>query len=233
MADILFEWISDTDGDGDLSDESARYTSPENGAPYWGPNLDNPDGGRQVAGAVVPTLAGGAVVLRQHRAGYADARGPGVLTLTWDIADPDFIRLSREDYAKGRLIQVRLDHRWRQCEVTSSGAADRKVTVAAGEINDGGDTYWLAADAVHTCSASDTKVYAALADGVATVASGESVPADAVLLSDISIAGDIVSVDSDPSGVANAFVGYIRPGGWKTTQNGDMTGLEIALQEVR
>lgn len=228
MATTLFEWISDTDGDGVLSDELARYSTA-----IWLPNQEQPDGGRQVAGGTVSTLDGGVLVLVQTRAGYADRRLPGSFTLRWDIADPEFIRLAREDYAKGRLVQVRLDWRWRQCEVTSSGAADRKVTVAAGEIDADGDSYWLASDTVVTCGASDTKVYAALADGVATPGSGTSVPAGAVLLANISIAGSVVTVTSSPSGVANARQGYIVPGSWRTRQNGPHTGLEFTVQEVR
>lgn len=228
MADLLFQWISDTDDDGDLSDEAARYATA-----FWVPNIDEPEGGRQRSGGAVPTLAGGVVVLSQNRAGYADGRGPGRFTLKWGWADPDFIRLSAEDYARHRLVEVRLDHLWRQCEVTSSGLSDRKATVAAGYIDDGGDSYWLAADTAVVCGGSDTFIYATLADGVATPDSGTEVPAGAKQLAAITIADDIVTVTSDPSGAANARRGYITPGGRKTMPEGPHMGLELTIQEVR
>jgi len=228
MADLLFNWISDSDDDGDLSDETTRYETE-----YWLPNLpEDTDGGRQVLGSVLPVLSGGVKVLSQARAGRADARAPGRWVLKWEIADPVFIALSREDYARRRLVRFRLDHRLRQCEVTGSGLADLKVTVAAGWIDDGGDTYWLAAAAEVTCEPGDAYVYASLADGAATMDSGASVPAGAVELAAISIDGNTVSV-AQPSGAANAVTGYIAPGGWKTTQNGPHTGLELTVQEVR
>jgi len=228
MADALFEYIADTDDDGDVSDESARYSST-----YWLPNLpDGPDGGRQRLGSVLPTLDGGVKILSQNRAGYTDGRAPGQFTLEWDIADPAFILLARQDMARGRLVQVRLDHRWRQCEVTSSGAADLKCTVAAGEIDDSGDSYWCPATVV-TCGASDVYVYATLANGVATPDSGTSVPAGAKELATITIAGSLVTVTANPSGAANARKGYILPGSWEAKQKGPFTGLKFTVQEIR
>jgi len=155
------------------------------------------------------------------------------VTLKWEIADPDFLRLSEEDYARGRLVQVRLDHRRRACEVTSSGLADLTVTVAAGRIDDGGDSYWLDEDTDLTCENSDTRVYAELADGAVTPGSGTSVPDGAVLLADIAIDGNVVTVTSHPSGNPNAIQGYIVPGSWKTAQKGQHTGLELAIQQTR
>ena len=227
MTDTLFHYTADLDGDGELTDETVRYQTT-----YWLPDLDGPDGGRKARSTTIPTLDGEVMVLTQGRAGKADGRAPGAFTLKWEIADPDFLRLSEEDYAKGRLVQVRLDHRWRQCQVTSSGAADRTVTVAAGYLLSGGDTYWLAADAAHVCGASDSYVYATLAAGVATVASGTSVPAGAVQLATITIAANVVTVTADPSGAANARQGYIAA--WTPTQApAGMSGLEMTVQEVR
>jgi len=222
----LFDWISDTDDDGDLSDESSRYSTT-----YWLPDLEEPGGGRKLRAATLPTLDGEALVLSQGRSGYADGRAPGQFMLKFEVADPDFLRLAAEDYMRGRLVQVRLDHRWRQLEVTSSGLADLKVTASAGYLLDGGDTYWLAADYEHTCGATHTFVYATLASGVATIASGTSVPGGAVQLATITIAGDIVTVTSDPSGYHNARQGYITD--FQETQNGPLTGLEMTIQEVR
>lgn len=227
MSTTLFQWISDTDGDGVVSDESARYETT-----FWLPEVSPPDGGRQQTLATLPTLDGEALVLCQGRAGAADGRAPGRFTLKWEIADADLLRLAEEDYAKGRLVQVRLDHRWRQLEVVSAGTADRKVTVAAGYLLDHGDTCWLAADAVHACGATHTVVYATPAAGAVTIASGASVPTGSVALATISIAGDIVTVLTSPSGVANARQGYITA--FETTPMGaGLSGLSLTMQEVR
>jgi len=222
MSETLFVWSADTAGSGTYT-ERYRHTT-------WVPDIAQPDGGRAVRHSAVPLLDGSTLVLIGGRAGHTDQRSPGVIELSFALADPDFLAVAEEDYARGRTVQVRLDHRWRQLAVTSSGAADRKVLIAAGYLLSGGDTYWLGTAAEVTCAAEDTVVYVIPAAGALTADSGTSLAEGAVQVAAISIAGDVVTVTSDPSGVANARTGVVV--GWETRQNGPMTGLTLKMQET-
>lgn len=199
----------------------------------WLPDVDPPDGGRTMAQQVVPTLDGEAITIAQGRDGMADQRMPGRFTLSWnEMSDPLFRSIAEEDFARGRQVSVRFDSRWRQLEVTSSGASDRKVTVARGYLNHtDGDTYWLTADTVVTCAISDTLIYATPSAGALTIGHGVAVPAGSVKLADITVAANVVAVQV-PSGVPNARTCNILE--CEQRQNpGGQTALRIVLQEVR
>lgn len=225
MAEYLFAWTVDSDGDGIPDVE--RYRSS-----LWLPDVDPPDGGRSLRVQSVETLAGEIVTQRLTRSGASDHRLPGKFTLSWEVCDPTFLLMAEEDYAKGRIASVRLDHRWRQLRVTSSGAADRVVNVAPGYWLGATDTAWYIVAEPHTCAADHTRVYATASAGAITIGSGTSVPSGGVLLAEISISGDVVTVLTDPSGVANARTCRVME--FKPRQvGGGHTGLELVLQEVR
>jgi len=228
MQDWLFSWTSDTNGDG--TPETERYSS----AVYL-PNIEPADGGRRVDVSAPKTLDGGVIFIARTRAGKYDHRSPGRFRLSWQApgVPASLVAAAEEDNAKARLVSIRLDHRWRQCRVTSSGVADLKATVASGWVDFATETAWLTADYLHTCgSATHTKIYATNSSGAVTVASGTSVPAGSVLLANITIAGSIVTVTSDPSGAANARVCGILD--VRRQQAGDtLDSLEIELQEIR
>lgn len=227
MRDWLFEWVSDVDGDG--TPEAVRYSET-----VVLPNIDRPDGGRDLRTQANATLDGGVMVVTAGRADKADQLAPGRFTLAWGVApDEDLLAVVTEDYARGRLVTVCMDHRWRALRVASSGAADLKVTVESGPLSTtDGDTAWLSTATEHTCTAGDTVVYAIATAGAVTLGSGTSVPAGDYLLANITIVDDLVTVTSDPSGVANARTCRILAVRPKQAGHG-LTGLEIELQEVR
>ena len=225
MQDWLFSWTVDANGDG--VPETERYSST-----IYLPDLDEADGSRRVAVLPVNTLDGGVMAIALTRAGKYDHRSPGRFRLSWRPpgVPAGFAQIARQDYAMRRRVSVRLDHRWRACRVTSSGVADLKVTVAAGEVDFLTESGWLAAAYEHTCGASHTKVYATNSSGAAGIASGTSVPAGSVLLSNITIAASVVT--GDPSGAANARTCEILD--VRREPVGDtLDSLEIDLQEIR
>lgn len=227
MTDDYFGWTTDTNGDG--TPETLRYSTTD-----WLPTLDSLDGGRVVGVETLYTLNGGILTLTRTRPSRYDHTAPGRFALVWgqqNPVDPAFLPILEEDYSRNRLVSVRLDYHWRQLRVTSSGLADRKVTVEAGYLRATTGRSWLSADAEHTCGASDTYVYVTSSSGTLTVASGTSVPGGATQLAAITIAGDIVRVTTSPSGVANARTCKIieRP---RFIPIGDgLATCEVVLQE--
>lgn len=230
----LMVYYADTDGDG------AVETTPRYSSRVCIPREIKPIDGRKRRVNVHPTLDGGVMVLAHGRAGVTDQRAPGAFVLTWEHVPDTFRHLVEADYAAGRLVSLRLDHRWRQLEVFSSGLADRTVTVLAGYVMSGGDTYWLAADTEIICAADHIVVYAVLADGIVTVdsgidgsgeESGDLVPVGAMTLAEISITDDLVTVISDPSGVDNRRTGEITDLDILPAPGGGV-GMTLTLQEV-
>jgi hypothetical protein len=224
MPNHYFGWTSDVNGDG--VPEALRYSTE-----LWLPDLDPADAGRRVSSETLERADGGTFVLTRVRSGRYDHAAPGRLVLSWAVADPEFARIALEDHARNRLVSVRYDWRWRQLEVTPSGLADRKATVAAGYLLSATGRAWLSADLVHTCGATDTKIYVSASSGTLTVGSGTSLPVGATLLSNLSIAGDVVTCTSSPTGVANARTCKILRVETRQAGNG-LDSLEIELQEV-
>ncbi len=228
MTELLFVWTVDVDGDGTAEVERYRST-------LWVPNVEPPDGGRAVRTKRVETLDGGARVLATARADRADQRAPGSLTLSWEVADPDFLRIAEEDYARGRLVSVRLDHRWRRLQVTSSGRPDRTALVAPGYWLTGGDTCWPLATTplAHVCAATSTQLYAVSTEpGLFTLGdTADALPVGAASLAEIAVVDDVLLVTAAETGVANARTG--RMTAFTPTQlPGGLTGLSLTLQEV-
>lgn len=222
--DLYFALYADLDNDGVA--EALRYSSTTRV-----PDISDTGSGRMLPLARVATMDGGAVILQGGRSGYADQRAPGSLSLSWPIADDDLLLAAEEEFMRGRLVKICLDHRWRQLRVTSSGTANLTVTVAAGYLLSGNDTYYLRVDTALVCGASDTVVYATPSDGLLTIDSGTSVPTGSVALATITVAGSIVTVATSPSGVANARQGYLTE--YTPTQAGaNYTALSMVLQEV-
>jgi len=229
MQDYYFGWYSDLNNDG--VPETLRYST----ATALPDLPDGPDGGRVLRVETEDLLSGDVLVLTQLRSGKYDHRQPGRFRLAWEAVPATlagFARLCEEDWAKARVVSVRLDHRWRQLRVTSSGLADRTVTVAAGYLLGTDDTAWLAADATHVCGATHTYVYVTPASGLLTVASGTSVPGGSTQLAAITIAGDVVTVVTSPSGAANARKCRVLERPVRQGPVG-LDGLELVLQEVR
>lgn len=207
----------------------------------WLPELSDADAGRRPMVAEIPLLSGGVAVLRQGRAGRADTRMPGRFTLTWEIADPAFLRVAREDAAMGATVTVALDHRWRQLQVASSGQADRTVLIDAGWARINGDTGWLQPDTgedTYALTVGDTHtiVYVTAAGGLLTAASGETLPEGAIQLAAMTVSNAEVSISTSPSGVSNAITAAIveytetPAGGGAAGQ--PLTRLEIVLREI-
>jgi hypothetical protein len=223
VQDYLFSWTADLDADG--VPETLRYSS----ALYL---PEPPEEEPEVPSQVVPTLDGGTVIQRVARS-TADQRRPRQFTLEFQVCEDSFLRLAEEDYARGRRVSIRLDHRWRQLRVTSSGAADSKLTVAAGFLeHSDGDTYWLSADAEVTAGASDVKAYVTPSAGALTADTGETVPEGSVEIATISVAASLVTVATNPSGVANARTCAILAFR-RVPYGGGHDGCRIVLQEVR
>lgn len=223
---LTFVWSTDLNDDGVVDTDRYTTTTARNV-----PDIAEETGMRARPFARVQTLNGGAVLLQGGRSGYADQRSPGQIELSWRAADLTLLRILEEDYAAGRKVSVRLDHRWRQLLVTSSGAADLGVVVSPGYLRYNGDTYWLRASTAHTCGGSATVVYATPSAGLISLGSNTSVPAGSTQLAAITIAGNVVTVVTSPSGVANARTGYvtslhIEPAG------DNQTSASVTIMEV-
>lgn len=222
--ECYFSWTADLNGDG--VPETVRYATTTRL-----PDIDQPDGGRRARLATVATLDGGVTVMRVLRPSYVDQRSPGVMVLSWAVADDALLRAADEAYATKHAVSLRLDHRWRQLRVTSSGITNRTVTVEAGYLlADRGDVSWLRDDASYVCNALHTVLYVTPANGLLVVGSGTSLPTGATELCAISVVGNIVQVPT-VTGVENARTGIVTE--CQQSQSGsNYTGLSVTLQEV-
>lgn len=225
MSRLYFAYYADDDDDGEVETTTPRYSGIRT------PLVSDLGGNRTLRTSRVQTLNGEAFLLMQGRPGMHDQREAGQFSLSWKDADPVLANILEHDFAAGRLVRVHVEPRWRYFEVTSSGKADRKVTVAPGHLYDGGDTYWLDAATAFTCEPSDTKLYVTpAAAGTLSIGGDTSVPSGSYQIATISIAGSIVTVAS-LSGLSLGKYGVITEM-QRTPLTDGGEGLTVVITEI-
>ena len=228
----FFSWTSDQNQDG--TPEYLAYSTS-----LWLPDIDLPAGGdRKAVIEPYPTLDGESLVVMQQRAGRHDQRTPGLFKLTWSVVEQDLYRVAQEDHAAGQLVEVRLDHHWRQLRVTPN-AAGTSLTVEAGWLDYRGDTYWRMADVAVTITETDRYLYAVPASGTLTYAAAAAgYPAGSVLLASWTAhpcrAADLTlhtgtGNEAGPENRRRCRVVGFEP----DPKGGGLVGLTLTLQEQR
>lgn len=213
-------WITDMNDDG--VPDTTRYSDT-----IFCPDLNDELKGRAVDITKFKAINGETILIANARPDKVDQRLAGSIVLFFDVMDSALKIIVEEDYAKGRMVGIRLDHRWRQLEVIDTGT--NKVTIAAGYIEYDADTFWLNSSTEITVDVGDTKVYATpQTDGTIICDSSTVVPTGSVELASLS-SGNLVAGDT---GYVNMFVGKVISVVFKPIE-GRLTQGEITIQEVR
>lgn len=222
-----FIWTSDRDDDG--TPETVAYQSR-----IFLPTIDPIDGGGKIPTKRFEGLNRNIIRLVNRRSGYIDQRSPGNFTLNWSEVPRDLVNAVEEDYARQRIVEIRADQRWRQLLLASSGLPNRQVSVDGGYLRYNGDTFFLRGTTTYTCGATDTLIYVtpSTTTGLLTLGSGTEVPGGSTKLTDLTIAGDVVTITSEYPGVFNARRGYVSE--FKMTKaSGPYVSLNVTIDEVR